>query len=118
MRAPHVAQSLFSKRVKYPITMRYSSEPGDPGLDDRVPQPSGLGMRIFNIQDEMFNNGKDYPTLDIEFDSAPAIEQQQGKYLSFGEVHSSKKQLYKHLEARNDNDIQKARDHISDKHLR
>jgi len=47
---PHLAQSLFSKPAEYPIAMRYSSEPGDPRLDDQIPQPRGLGMKVFNVQ--------------------------------------------------------------------
>lgn len=71
---PHLAQSLFSKPAEYPIAMRYSTEPGDPGLDDRIPQPRGLGMKVFNVQGEMFDIGKDYPTQDIEFNSTPALD--------------------------------------------
>ena len=29
----HLKQSLFEKGGEYPIVARYSSEPGDPGLD-------------------------------------------------------------------------------------
>jgi hypothetical protein len=57
---PHLAQSLFSTPAEYPIAMRYSTEPGDPGLDDRIPQPRGLGMKVFNVRGEMFDIGKDY----------------------------------------------------------
>lgn len=64
---PHLAQSMFSKPAKFPIAMRYSTEPGDPSLDDRIPQPRGLGMKVFNVEGEMFDEGKDYPTQDIEY---------------------------------------------------
>ena len=57
--------------------MRYSSEPGDAGLDDRIPQPRGLGMKVFNIEGEKFRqdiDGKDPKTQDIEFNSASILE--------------------------------------------
>ncbi|KAL2073184.1 hypothetical protein VTL71DRAFT_10508 [Oculimacula yallundae] len=119
---PHLAQSLFSQPAEYPLAMRYSSEPGDPGLDDRIPQPRGLAMKIFNVHGEMFDIGKDYPTQDIEFNSAPAIELADAKTtkeifelrLKYG---GDKKELYKHYEARNDTDLQKSRDQVPNKHL-
>lgn len=118
----HLAQSLFSKPAEFPIAMRYSSEPGDPGLDDRIPQPRGLAMKVFNVQGEMFDAGKDCPTQDIEFNSAPAIELADARTtreifelrLKYGD---DKKELYKHYEARKDANLQKARDQVPNKHL-
>lgn len=46
----HLAQTLFSKPAEYPIAMRYSTEIGEPGMDDRIPQPRGLGMKVFNVE--------------------------------------------------------------------
>ena len=59
------------------MVARYSSEPGDPGLDvsqlshsksassdrfqDRIPQPRGFAMKVFNVDGEMFDAGKDVP---------------------------------------------------------
>jgi catalase len=84
---PHLAQSLFSTPAEYPIAMRYSTEPGDPGPDDRIPQPRGLGMKVFNVRGEMFDIGKDYPTQDIEFNSTQHLilqmQRQQKKSLTF-----------------------------------
>lgn len=118
----HLAQSLFAKPAEYPLAMRYSSEPGDPALDDRIPQPRGVAMKIFNVQGEMFDVGKEYPTQDIEFNSAPAIELADAKTtkeifelrIKYGD---NQKELYKHLEARKDADLQKARDQVPNKHL-
>jgi len=31
----HLKQSMFEKAGEYPVVCRYSSEPGDPGLDVR-----------------------------------------------------------------------------------
>ncbi|EPE36826.1 Heme-dependent catalase-like protein [Glarea lozoyensis ATCC 20868] len=70
----HLAQTLFSHPGEYPICMRYSTEPGDPGLDDRIPQPRGLGIKVFKVDGEMFEAGKDFPTHDIEFNSTPALD--------------------------------------------
>jgi hypothetical protein len=102
--------------------MRYSTEPGEPGMDDRVPQPRGLGMKVFNVQGEFFDAGKDFSTQDIEFNSTPAIELADAKTareifelrLEYG---GDKKELYKHLEARDDTELQKARDEVPNPHL-
>ncbi|KUJ12109.1 heme-dependent catalase [Mollisia scopiformis] len=118
----HLAQTLFSKLAEYPIAMRYSTEPGDPGIDDRIPQPRGLGMKVFNVQGEMFDAGKDFPTQDIEFNNAPALELADAKTtreifeirIKYGD---DKKDLYKQLEARDDTDLQKARDQLRNTHL-
>lgn len=118
----HLAQTLFSKPGEYPIAMRYSTEIGEPGMDDRVPQPRGLGMKVFDVHGEMFDAGKDFPTQDIEFNSTPAIELADAKTakeifelrLKYGE---DKKELYKHLEARDDTELQKARDEVPNPHL-
>ena len=73
----HLKQSLFEHGGEYPVVARYSSEPGDPGLDvsqffpaksasskhcqDRIPQPRGFAMKVFNVDGEMFDAGKDIP---------------------------------------------------------
>lgn len=61
-----LAQSLFSRPTQYPVAMRYSTEPGNPGQDDRVPQPRGLAMKVFNVEGDMFEAGAGVPTQDIE----------------------------------------------------
>ena len=65
---------------------------------------------------------KDYLTQDIEFNSAPVIELADAKttreiFELWTKYGGDKKELYKHLEARNDTDLQKARDQIPNKHL-
>jgi len=120
---PHLAQTqLFSKPGEFPIAMRYSTETGDPGIDDRIPQPRGLGMKVFNVKGGMFDAGKDIPTQDIEFNSTPVLEIADAKTtkeilglrVKYG---GDKKELYKHLEAREDTDLQKARDEVRNSHL-
>lgn len=72
----HLQQSLWSEsNRKYPVMVRYSTEPGDPGLDDRMPQPRGLGLKIFNVEGKKLGpEGVDMTTQDIEFNNAPALE--------------------------------------------
>jgi hypothetical protein len=89
--------------------MRYSTETGNPGIDDRIPQHRGLGMKVFNVKGDMFEVGKGIPTQDIEFNSTPALEIADAKTtkeilglrVKYGE---DKKALYNRLEARGDTD--------------
>ncbi|KAJ0384433.1 hypothetical protein COL922a_008361 [Colletotrichum nupharicola] len=119
----HLRQTeLFQQGGEYPVACRYSSEPGDPGLDDRIPQPRGFAMKLFNVEGDMFDVGKERPTQDIEFNSAPAIELADAKTtkeifylrLKYGD---DKKELYKHLNARPDAELQTARDKLRNFHL-
>ncbi|KAI0175992.1 catalase-like domain-containing protein [Hypoxylon sp. FL1284] len=119
----HLKQTeLFSEAGEYSVACRYSSEPGDPGLDDRIPQPRGFAMKIFDVKGEMFDAGRDYPTQDIEFNSTPAIELADAKTtreilgirLMYGD---NKEELYKHLEERPDYELQVSRDKVNNKHL-
>ncbi|KAA6410379.1 MAG: heme-dependent catalase [Lasallia pustulata] len=102
----HLKQTLFDHGAEYPVLCRYSSEPGDAGLDDRIPQPRGFAMKVFNVEGEMFDAGKDLPTQDIEVNSTPAID-----------LADAKTTREKHLEARPDTDLQKARDTVRNTHL-
>jgi hypothetical protein len=119
----HLAQTeLFSKPGEFPVAIRYSTEPGDPSMDDRVPQPRGLGMKVFNVKGDMFEAGKDWPTHDIEFNSTPVIELADAKttkeiFELRTKYGGDQRELYKHLEARNDADLQKARDQVYNTHL-
>lgn len=118
----HLKQSLFAKGGKYPIAARYSSEPGDPGLDDRIPQPRGFSLKLFNVSGDMFPAGVGIPTQDIEFNSTAALELSDAKTtkeiiqlrIKYGH---DKEELYKHLEARKDTELQKARDQVRNTHL-
>ena len=38
----HLKQSLFEHGGEYPVVARYSSEPGDPGLDVPIPPKTAL----------------------------------------------------------------------------
>ena len=113
---------LFANPGEYPVAARYSTEPGDPGLDDRIPQPRGFAMKVFNVHGDMYPAGKAYPTQDIEFNSTPALDLADAKTtreilelrIKYG---SNPSELYKHLEARKDTDLQKARDKVHNSHL-
>lgn len=120
---PHLKQTeLFSKGGTYDVICRYSSEPGDPGLDDRIPQPRGFAMKLFGIHGGMFPEGADFPTQDIEFNSTPALDLADAKTakeiidlrIKFG---NNQPELYKHLDSRPDITLQKARDQVRNTHL-
>lgn len=133
----HLKQTeLFSHASEYPIICRYSSEPSDPKLDvcqplsrgpwltfqDRIPQPRGLAMKVFNVQGEMFDAGKDFPTQDIEFNSTPALDLADAKTtkeildlrLKYG--YNTKEQDSK-IEERSDKELQQARNQVPNQHL-
>lgn len=50
-----------------------SSEPGVPNLDDRVPQPRGLGIKVFGVEGTKLD-GKINNTQDFEFNSCNILE--------------------------------------------
>ena len=89
---------------------------------DRTPQPRGFGIKVFNVKGEMFDSGKDIPTHDIEFNSTPALDLADAKTtreiidlrINYG---TDQTELYKHLEARPDTDLQKARDKVRNTHV-
>jgi len=118
----HLTQSMFAEEREWPVLCRYSSEPGDPGLDDRIPQPRGFAIKVFDVHGEFFDAGKDIPTQDIEFNSTPALDLANAKVtreiidlrIKYG---NDQPELYKHLEARDDTDLQKFRDSVRNTHL-
>ena len=134
----HLKQSLFQEGGEYDLVARYSSEPPDPGLDvgdpsaskreaemcaqDRIAQPRGFAMKIFGVKGEMFPEGAECPTQDIEFNSTPVLDLADAKTtkeivglrLEYG---GDQAELYKQLEKRQDTDLQKARDSVYNTHL-
>ncbi|KAI9815043.1 MAG: hypothetical protein M1827_002886 [Pycnora praestabilis] len=118
----HLKQSMFAHGGKYPVAMRYSSEPGDPGLDDRIPQPRGFTMKVFNVEGDFLEAGQGIPTQDIEFNSTPALDLADAKTTREivalrGKYANDKEGLYRELEARKDATLQKARDQVRNTHL-
>lgn len=79
-------------------------------------------MKVFNVHGEMFDAGKDCPTHDIEFNSTPALDLADARTtreiidlrIKYG---NNQPELYKHLEARKDTDLQKFRDTVRNTHL-
>lgn len=142
----HLRQSLFAEERSWPVAARYSTETSDPGIDvtkpplpsnppisledlfhltipplqDRVPQPRGLAMKLFDVttSGDMFPAGADLPTQDIEFNSTPAIELADAKttreIFALRRAHAGDAQanLDRELEKRPDAELQKARDKV------
>src|SRR3954452_1323313 len=79
-------------------------------------------MKLFHAHGDFFDEGKDIPTQDIEFNSTPAVDLANVRVtreiinlrIKYGYNQS---ELYKHLEARNDTDLQKLRDQVRNTHL-
>lgn len=71
----HLKQGeLFSKGGEYEVVARISSELGIPGYDDRKSVPRGFALKVFGVEGEFLETGRDLPTQDIEFNSTPAID--------------------------------------------
>ena len=91
-------------------------------MQDRIPQPRGFAIKVFDVQGEMLDEGKDVPTHDIEFNSTPALDLADAKTtkeiidlrIKYG---NNQPELYKHLDARKDTALQKARDQVRNTHL-
>ncbi|KAF4995944.1 hypothetical protein FGRMN_4799 [Fusarium graminum] len=119
----HLKQTeLFAQAEDFPVICRYSSEPSDPKLDDRIPQPRGLAMKVFHVQGKMFDAGKDFPTQDIEFNSTPALDLADAKTtneildlrLKYG--YNTKEQDAR-IAKRSDKELQQARNQVPNQHL-
>lgn len=79
-------------------------------------------MKVFNVEGDMLEAGKDIPTQDIEFNSTPSLDLADARTTrdiltlrsKFG---NNQDQLYKELDARPDTDLQKYRDTVRNTHL-
>jgi hypothetical protein len=79
-------------------------------------------MKVFDVHGEFFDAGKDIPTQDIEFNSTPALDLATARVIreiidlriKYG---NNQPELYKHLEARPDTDLQKFRDQVHNTHM-
>ena len=79
-------------------------------------------MKVFSVDGDFLEAGKGIPTQDIEFNSTPALDLADAKTtreiidlrIKYG---NNQPELYKHLEARPDTDLQKFRDTVRNTHL-
>lgn len=79
-------------------------------------------MKLFNIPGERFSDGPGYDTQDIEFNSTPMLDLADAKTtkeivglrMQYG---ANQPELYRHLEARGDTELQKGRDQVRNTHL-
>lgn len=113
---------IFANGGSYPAACRYSTETPDVSISDTIPQPRGFAMKLFDVHGEFFDAGKDCPTQDLEFNSAPAIELADAKTTrEIMEIRNAaegdQENLYKMYEKRDDTELQKARDQVPNKHL-
>jgi hypothetical protein len=87
----NLKRSMFAEEREWPVICRYSSEPGDQDLrckypyysvafaslmkkQDRILQPRSFAMKVFDVHGDFFDEGKDIPTQDMEFNSTPALD--------------------------------------------
>ena len=117
----YLAQGLFMPGKQYPVAMRYSTETMA-RIDDRIPQPRGLAMKIFNVDGKKMRDGQDPRTQDIEFNNAPAIELRDAK--TTAEIFEIRTKydgdsdaIHAELKKREDYDLQVARDQLPNVHL-
>lgn len=69
-----LAQGMFAKPGKHNAAMRFSTET-TAMIDDRIRQPRGIGLKIFEVEGEKLrNDGVDPKTQDFEFNSCPVLE--------------------------------------------
>lgn len=52
----HLKQSMFAHAGQYPVVCRYSSEPGDPGLDVQLKSGDSAGTHSLPLLRTAFHN--------------------------------------------------------------
>lgn len=118
----HLSQSMFATPGKHDIALRFSSEPTDL-VPDNLPQPRGIGMKVFNVVGKkMRPDGQDPQTQDLEFNSSPILELGSaevcrdiiGLRLQYGACPAD---LTAALRKRDDFDVQDARNHGPNQHV-
>ena len=57
-------QGLFASEAKYPVILRFSTNPGDM-LADNVSSPRGLALKVLNVEGEMVPNHAGATTQDF-----------------------------------------------------
>lgn len=119
----HLYQGLFKEAgAKFPVAMRYSTETTDL-IDDRVPQPRGVGLKVFNAKGlKLRKDTKDPETQDFEFNSSPFLELGNARtcrdIIALRLLHGSdSKGLDEDLKKRDDYKVQNARNVAPNNHL-
>ncbi|PWN31903.1 heme-dependent catalase [Meira miltonrushii] len=112
----HLAQSFFAKPGSHPVALRFSTETTDL-VPDHLPQPRGIGMKVFDVDGEKLREGMpNHKTHDFEFNSAPAIELGNAficrDILNLRLKYTDPKEHQRELKKRDDYECQDARNHL------
>ncbi|RFU31749.1 hypothetical protein B7463_g4583, partial [Scytalidium lignicola] len=119
----HLKQCIFAEEIEWLVLCRHSSDPGNPGVNDRIPQSRGFAVKVFDVHGEFFDAGKDIPVQDMEFNSTPSLlhiadaktaREILGLRIKYGKSQS---ELYKYLELPKDTKLQKVRDNVHNTHM-
>ncbi|UJR32716.1 hypothetical protein I4U23_020175 [Adineta vaga] len=110
---PHLSQGLFIYPGKYPVILRYASEPTQIE-DDRIPALRGLGMKVFNVIGSKLREDENQNTQDFFFNNTPVLELQNATVCRDiqclrNEYFNNLEGLKKALKQRNDSHKQLAR---------
>ncbi|MBB5693346.1 catalase family protein [Muricoccus pecuniae] len=69
---PALAQGLFARPGRFPVVMRFSTNPGDL-LDDSVSVPRGLALKVVGVEGERLPGAEGQATQDFVMANAPAF---------------------------------------------
>jgi hypothetical protein len=70
--SPEHAQGVFATEGRFPVMMRFSTNPGDL-LDDSISTPRGLAIKLLGVQAPTFFNNESAATQDFVMLDAPAF---------------------------------------------
>lgn len=70
--APAYAQGLFARPGRYPVVLRFSTNPGDL-LDDSISVPRGLAVKVVGVEGERLPGAAGQATQDFVMANAPAF---------------------------------------------
>ena len=66
------AQGIFGRAARYPVVMRFSTNPGDV-LDDSITVPRGLALKVIGVEGERLPGSGGQVTQDFVMANAPAF---------------------------------------------
>ncbi|MFH5923602.1 catalase family protein [Roseomonas xinghualingensis] len=70
--APAYAQGLFARPGRYPVVLRFSTNPGDL-LDDSISVPRGLALKVVGVEGERLPGSEGQATQDFVLVNSPAF---------------------------------------------